>query len=734
MKLSINSKLLACLGIISTAGVVAGCSGNSDQKAMENPFLVESTLPYGAFPFDKLSIEHYKPAFAEAMRQQNAEIDAITNNPLEPNFENTIVALDNSGRLMNRVGSIFYNLLECDGTDEMLMLSQELQPVLSEHSLKISLNEKLFQRVEACWNKYKDDPEQLTTEQFRLLSDTYDSYKKAGATLQGEKRERWRVISNQLDSLSLVYGQNVQKATAAWTYQLNPDSTDLEGLPGFVVENLKANDYKLTLLAPSYSPFMKYSSRRDLREKLYKAYNTRCVGGEFDNTDVVRRIATLRQEKAELLDYKSYADYRIEDKMAKTPEAVYDLLNTLLNAYKKPAEKEVKEVADFAVNYEKKHGRTLEGGLMPWDFSYYSELLKTEKYDFNDALLKPYFPIEKVKEGVFGLATRLYGITFSKIDVPVYNPVAECFEVKDADGSYLGLLYTDFSPRETKRPGAWMTEFKGQWLDKDQDGNETDSRPHIQIIMSFSQPVGQPGDENYMPSLLTYDECSTFLHEFGHALHGLLTKCRYISQSGTNVRHDFVELPSQFNENFLRNREFLDTFAENYQTGEKIPQELIDRLQNAQNYLSAYMCVRQLSFGMLDMAYHTLGRSVINPRNNEIQATYPQLQDIERFESDAMASTQVMPRVPGAMMSTSFTHIFSGGYAAGYYGYKWAEVLDADAFSVFEKEGIFNKDTAKRFRHLLESGDTVAPYELYREFKGSDPSVEALMRRDGIIK
>ena len=733
MKLSINSKLLACVGIISTASIVAGCSGNSDQTAMENPFLVESTLPHGAFPFDKLSIEQYKPAFAEAMRQHNAEIDAITNNPLEPNFENTIEALDKSGRMLSKVSSIFYNLLECDGTDDMLALSQEMQPVLSEHSLQISLNEKLFKRVEACWNKYKNDPDALTTEQFRLLSDTYEGYRKAGATLEGEKRERWRVISNELDSLSLVYGQNVQKATGEWSYQLNPE-TDLVGLPGFVTENLKANDYKLTLLAPSYSPFMKYSARRDLREMLYKAYNSRCIGGEYDNTDVVRRIAALRQEKAELLDYTSYADYRIDDKMAKTPEAVYDLLNTLLNAYKKPAEKEVKEIADFAVKYEKEHGGKLEGGLMPWDFSYYSELLKTAKYDFNDALLKPYFPIEKVKEGVFGLATRLYGLSFKKIDVPVYNPAAECFEVNDADGSFIGLLYTDFTPRETKRPGAWMTEFKGQWLEKNADGTETDSRPHIQIVMSFSQPVGQPGDENYMPALLTYDECSTFLHEFGHALHGLLTKCRYSSQSGTNVKHDFVELPSQFNENFLRNREFLDTFAENYQTGEKIPQVLIDRLQKAQTYLSAYACVRQLSFGMLDMAYHTLGRSVINPRNAEVKASFPQLQDVERFERDAMASTQVMPIVDGCMMSTSFTHIFSGGYAAGYYGYKWAEVLDADAFSVFEKEGIFNKDTAKRFRKLLESGDTVAPDELYREFKGSDPTVEALMRRDGIIK
>lgn len=708
------------------ACALTGC--NTNKTDMENPFFVESTLPHGAFQFDKLKLEHYKPAMLEGISQHDAEIDAIVNNPEEPTFENTIVALDKSGKLLNQVASIFYNLLECDGTDEMQTLSIELQPIMSEHSLKVSLNEKLFERVKKVWEKENAAAEStLTVEQSRLLKDTYEGYVRSGATLEGEKRERWREISNQLDSLSLVFGQNVQKATAAWSYTLNPE-TDLAGLPGFVTEELKNNDYKLTLLAPSYGPFMKYSSRRDLREMAYRAYNTRCAGGEFDNTDAIRKIAALRQEKAELLDYNTFADFRISNTMAQTPDAVYDLLNQLLSAYKKPAEKEVKEVADFAAKYE---GKPLEGGLQPWDFSYYSELLKTEKYDFNDALIKPYLELENVKKGVFGLATRLYGVTFQKIDVPVYNDAAECFEVIDEDGSYLGLLNTDFLPRETKRPGAWMTAFKGQWME-----GEEDSRPHIQIVMSFTKAVGEPGNENYMPALLTYDEVSTFLHEFGHSLHGLLTKCRYAGQSGTSVKHDFVELPSQFNENFLRKREFLDTFAENYETGEKIPQEMIDKLQNAQTYHAAYACVRQLSFGLLDMAFHTLGTQKIQPRSREAELTvlYPGLSDVEKFEKDAMAMTLVLPNVEGTMMCTSFTHLFSGGYAAGYYGYKWAEVLDADAFSVFEKEGIFNKETAKRFRHLLESGDTVAPDELYRQFKGSDPTVEALMRRDGIIK
>ena len=403
--------------------------------------------------------------------------------------------------------------------------------------------------------------------------------------------------------------------------------------------------------------------------------------------------------------------------------AVNSLLNQLLKAYKQPALNDVKEVAALAAKDGVKN-------LMPWDFSYYSEKLKAEKYNVSDAQVKPYLSLEKVKKGVFGLAERLYGVTFHKIDVPVYNEAAECFEVLDADSSYLGLLYTDFFPREVKRPGAWMTEFKGQWREKD----GTDSRPHIQIVMSFSKPIGQPGDSTYVPALLTYDECTTFLHEFGHSLHGLLTKCTYKGQSGTNVAHDFVELPSQFNENFMREKEFLDTFAADYQTGEKIPQDLVDRIQDASNFQAAYACVRQLSFGMLDMQFHTLGKGNVGGNTNEIAARFPQLQNIEQFEADAMAPTQVLPRVDGSMMATSFTHIFSGGYAAGYYGYKWAEMLDADAFAVFQKEGLFNPETAKRFRHLLESGDTVDPAELYRQFKGADPDINALMRRDGIIK
>lgn len=708
----------------ATALSLSSCSNNQNNANMDNPFLVESTLPHGAMPFDQIKTEHYKPAFEEGFKQQNAEIDAIVNNPEEPTFENTIVALDHSGRILDRVAGVFYNLVECDGTDDMLALSEELQPLLSEHSLNISLNEKLFDRIQKVWDQYQTEEAKatLTGEQYRLLKKTYDGYVRSGATLKGEARERWREVSAQLDSLTLAYGQNVQKGTAAWSYQLNPD-TDLEGLPGFVSEALKENDYKLTLLATSYRPFMTYSSRRDLREMLYKAYNARCVGGEFDNTENIRKIATLRQESAELLGYNTFAQYRVENNMAHTPEAVNSLLNQLLDAYKQPALNDVKEVAALA----KKEG---VNDLQPWDFSYYSEKLKTEKFNVNDAQVKPYLSLDKVRAGVFGLAGKLYGVSFKKLDVPVYNPAAECFEVLDGDGTYLGLLYTDFYPRPEKRPGAWMTEFKGQWLEDD----GTDSRPHIQIVMSFSKAIGNPGEEGYVPALLTYDEATTFLHEFGHSLHGLLTKCTYGSLSGTSVSRDFVELPSQFNENFMGKKEFLDTFAENYETGEKIPQELIDRLHEASNFQAAYACVRQLSFGMLDMAFHSLGKGQQVGGSVEIDQRYPELQNVEAFEAKAMEPTQVLPRVDGAMMATSFTHIFSGGYAAGYYSYKWAEVLDADAFAVFEKEGLFNPETAKRFRHILESGNTIDPAELYRQFKGEDPDIKALMRRDGIIK
>ncbi len=713
---------------IIAAAALVGCH---NQESMNNPFLTEWTLPYGAIPFDQIKVEHYMPALQKGMEEEDNEINAIANNPETPTFENTIVALEHTGRLLNRVVGIFYNLMECNGTPEMLALAEQMQPLYSEHNLNIALNEKLFERVAYVWNDYNTRGfEGLSLEQQRLLKDRYESYLKAGATLKGEARDRWRSVSARLDSLTLAFGQNVQKATADWSYQLDPEKGDLEGLPEFAANAYRDNGYKLTLLATSYRPFMTYSSRRDLREMLYRAYNTRCSEGQYDNRENIREIALLRQEKADLLGFRSFADMRLTNTMAKTPEAVDNLLNTLLTAYKGAAVNDVNEVRALA----KKDGIET---LMPWDFSYYSEKLKSMKYNVSDALVKPYFSLEKVKAGVFGLATRLYGVTFDKIDVPVYHPDVECFRVLDSDSTFLGLLYTDFFPRETKRPGAWMTEFDGQYLDPK---TGKDHRPTIQIVMSFTKPVGNPGEPGYTPSLLTYDEVETFLHEFGHSLHGLLTKCTYPSQSGTNVARDFVELPSQFNENFLGKKEFLDTFATHWETGEAIPQELIDRLQEAGNFQAGYLCLRQLSFGMLDMAYHSLGRKTdaARPEVQDLEKKplerFPELEDVLAFEKASNAPTNLLPVVEGTMTSPTFTHIFSGGYAAGYYGYKWAEVLDADAFAVFEREGLSNPKTAQRFRHLLESGDTVDPAELYREFKGADPTVEALMRRDGIIK
>ena len=714
------------------AAMLTGCSKHEN---MNNPFFEDWTANHGAIPFDQIKTEHYKPAFMRGIEEEDQEIAAIADNAEAPTFENTIEALEYTGQLLQKVSGIFYNIVECDGTDEMLALAEELQPITSEHYLNISLNEKLFKRVQCVWDEYKaKDFAGLTTEQQRLLKNRYEGYLKAGATLQGEARKRWRDVSSELDSLSLAYGQNVQKATGEWSYKLDPE-TDLEGLPDFYRETLRENDYVLKLLAPSYRPFMQYSSRRDLRRMAYEAYNKRCTEGQYDNTDNCRRIALLRQEKADLLGFETFADMRLTNTMAKTPEAVNNLLSQLLEAYRPTALNDIAEIADYA-----KHDGI--DTLMPWDFSYYSEKLKTEKYNFNDAQIKPYFSLEKVKKGVFGLATNLYGVTFRKLDVPVYNDDVECFEVLDRDSSYLGLLYTDFFPRETKRPGAWMTEFRGQYKKTITNAagqtEEVEQRPIVQIVMSFSKHIGRPGDEGYTPSLLTYDEAETFLHEFGHSLHGLLTKCHYPSQAGTSVAHDFVELPSQFNENFLGKKEFLDTFAADWQTGEAIPQELIDRLHRAETYLAGYSCLRQLSFGMLDMKFHSLGaRNAAKPQVADIEKPgekYPQLDNIEQFEQEAMAPTKLMEHMEGTMMCTSFTHIFSGGYAAGYYGYKWAEVLDADAFAVFEREGLSNPETAKRFRHLLESGDTVDPSELYRQFKGDDPTIEALMRRDGIVK
>ncbi|MEG1573510.1 MAG: M3 family metallopeptidase [Bacteroidales bacterium] len=674
-----------------------------------NNLLLEFKTPHSTPPFEKIEFKDYKPTVIEAIKKHQAEIDAITSQKATPDFENTIVALDRSGRLLESVTSIFFNLLNAESNDQMIALSQELSPILSEHSNNISLNEDLFDRIKSVYDKKASLS--LTREQRTMLEDAYKSMQRKGANLKGEERERYRELTAKLDKLTLTYGQNLLKATNNFEMVLT-DEADLAGLPESVREGAmmraaqkEKEGYLFNLSYPSYVPFMKYSSRRDLREKLYRAYNSRSIGGEFDNSANVRGIVETRKDIAELLGFKDWASYVLDNRMAKNSERVYDLLDKLLAAYKPMAEKEIAEIREFAL---KSDGANIE--IMPWDWSYYSEKLKDAKYDLNDEMLKPYFELEKVKNGVFGLATRLYGLKFKKnTKIPIYHKDVEAFEVFDATDNYVGVLYTDYYPRDGKQGGAWMTSFKGQW----HEPNGTDSRPQISLVMNFSRPTKDK------PALLTYDEANTFLHEFGHSLHGLLSKCTYSSLSGTSVYRDFVELPSQIMENWLDEKEFLDTFAVHYETGERMPQELIEKIVATSQYHAGYFCLRQLTFCYLDMAWHTL------------QDTIPS--DISTFERNAMSHANVFPAVDGTGMSCQFGHIFDGGYSAGYYSYKWAEVLDADAFSLFKKNGIFDRKTADSFRiNILERGGSDDPMTLYKNFRGQEPTIDALMQRDGV--
>ena len=677
----------------------------------QNPLLSEFGGTFGTAPFDKIELADYKPAMVEGIKQHQAEVDAIINNPEAPTFENTIEAYEASGLLLNRVTSIFFNLLSADGDEAMMNLSQELMPMLTEHTNNLTLNEKLFERIKAVYEG--KDSLDLNREQLTLLEDTYKSMVRNGANLQGEEKEKYRQLTSKLDSLSLTFGQNQLKASNAFEMILTTED-ELVGLPESVRESAKMlaeakgkEGYLFNVSYPSFYPFMKYSANRELREQLYRAYNSIALGGEFDNTQNVLEQVAARKELANLLGYKDWATYVLDNRMAKTPEAVYELLDNLLEAYTPAAKKEVEVIKTYA---EKKEGKKVD--LMPWDWSYYSDAYKTENYDLNDEMLKPYFDLEKVKKGVFGLATTLYGLQFEKrSDIAVYNEEVEVYKVTDAEGKYMGILYTDFFPRETKQQGAWKTDFKKQWVEKD----GADSRPHILLVMNFTKPTKDK------PALLTFSEVGTFLHEFGHSLHGMLTKCTYASVSGTSVYRDFVELPSQIMENWLNEKEFLDTFAEHYETGEKIPAELIEKVEATSQFNAAYACLRQLSVGYLDMGWHTL------------QGEIPT--DMLKQEVASMAKATLLPVPDSTNMSTHFGHIFDGGYAAGYYGYKWAEVLDADAFALFKQNGIFDKKTADAFReNILEKGGSEEPMKLYIDFMGREPSIEAIMKRDGIIK
>lgn len=690
--------------------------------AATNPFFEYKKwkTPHGTYPFNEIHAEHYMPAFEEAMKRGLQEIDAITNNPSIPTFLNTIEAYEKSGEMLSIVAGCFYNLTSAETSDSLQQIEMELSPKLSEYSSSIRLNEKLFQRIKTVYDQR--DQLKLNKAQMKLLEDIYESFANNGANLSPEDKQKYRELTAKLSKLTLQYGQNVLKATNAWTMLITDESL-LSGLNEDTKGMLRANAEKkglegwlLNLKPTTTIPVMQDLDNRDIRRELYMANVGRCIGGEFDNTGIIVEIVNTRLALANLFDKKTYAEKSLYKTMAETPENVYNLLNQLRDAYMPAAQQEVREVEEYA----KAHG--FYAKLQPWDWSYYSKKLKQEKYAISDDDLRPYFELESVKKGVFGLAERLYGLQFKENkDIQVYHPEVTAYEVFDENGKFLAVYYADFHPRDGKRGGAWMNDFQPQYM-----VGKKDHRPHIVNVMNFTRPTADK------PALFTYDEVRTFLHEFGHALHGMLTRCQYAAQSGTNVPRDFVELPSQFNENFIDEKEFLDTFAKHYKTGESLPQELLDKMHASQTYHAAYSCVRQLSFGYLDMAWHTIEKPF------EVNETIGTIESVCRFSDDAMKQVQVLPTVPGTQMCTAFTHIFSGGYAAGYYSYKWSELLDADAFSVFKeaqkKSGtIFDKKTAKRFReNILEKGGTEKAMDLYKRFRGGEPTIDALLERDGI--
>ena len=674
-----------------------------------NPLLAESPLPFGAPVFDRIEEADYLPAFKEAIDRAKADIDAIVSNSEAPTFANTIEALEDAGADLDRTSNIFFNLTEACTSDTMDSIAEEVSPLLTQHSMSILFNEALFARVKAVWEQRASL--KLDTEQAKLLEETWKSFARHGANLPPEGKKRFAEISEELSLSTLKFGQNVLAATNAFTLHLT-DESELEGLPGFVRDlaaseaaTRKEEGWTFTLHQPSYGPFLKFSARRDLREKMWRAYNSKCIGGENDNTALIRKIVALRTEKAQLLGYPTYAAYALEERMAKTQQTVEAFLERLMEPSLPAARNDVAEIADYA----REKGFT--GELMPWDFSYWAEKYQKERYDLDDELLKPYFRLDAVQEAVFDLAGRLYGLQFKqRDDLPVYHPDVRVFEVTAESGRMMALLYLDYFPRESKRGGAWMTSFR----ELSCRGGE-EQRPFVSIVTNFTKPTAST------PSLLTFGEVTTLLHEFGHGLHGMLAEGRYKSLTGTNVVRDFVELPSQLMENWALEPEWLQTFARHWQTGEVIPQEYIDRIVAARNFLAGYAQVRQLQFGLTDMAWHSV--------------TGAPAEDPIDFEQETLRPTAVLPQVPGIVFSPSFNHIFSGGYAAGYYSYKWAEVLEADAFAFFKEKGIFSREAAERFRReLLSKGGSVDADVLYRNFRGRDPEPDALLRKLGLIK
>ena len=677
-----------------------------NEKARVNPFFEPYGTPHDTVPFDRIRLEDYEEAFMEGIRRDNEQIERTINNPAKPTFDNTIIDKDDQTEgyydLLDRVSTVFFNLLSAETNDEMDALAQKMQPILTQHANDVRLNERLFERVKYVHRHHR----RLTPEEKKLLETTYDGFVRSGALLSKEDKERLRQLTEEASVLALQFSQNLLKENKAFTLDIS-DEAQLDGLPQTAIDAAAdearqrgKQGWTFTLDAPSYSPFMTYSTQRELRRRLYMARNTVCTHpNDSNNLEICRRLVNLRREIAQLLGFRTYADYVLKNRMAGSVRNVYRLLGDLIDAYRPTAEKEMKAVQ-----------RMTRERLEPWDTGFYSHKLKLKKYNIDAEMLRPYFQLDKVIGGVFGLANRLYGITFKENkDIPVYHPDVKAYEVFDRDGSFLAVFYADFHPRKGKQGGAWMTQYQGQCINRKGEN----VRPHVSVVMNLTKPT----DEK--PALLTLGEVETFLHEFGHSLHGMFANTRFESLSGTNVLWDFVELPSQFMENYAVEKDFLRTFAFHYQTGEPLPDELIRRIVRSRNFMAATACLRQVSFGLLDMAYYTKKDAFTD--------------DIIPFEKHAWAKAIIGRQLPDTCMTVQFSHIMAGGYAAGYYSYKWAEVLDADAFAVFKRHGIFDQKTAQSFRdNILSKGGTENPMTLYKRFRGGEPTIDALLKRNGI--
>ena len=707
-----------------------------EETTRKNPFFEKYDTPHETVPFDKIRLEDFEEAFMEGIRRDNEQIEKTINNPAKPTFENTIINSDDDPEgyydLLERVSTVFFNMLSAETNDEMDALAQKMQPILTQHANDVRLNRKLFERIKAVHLHHR----RLTPEEQRLLDNCYEGYVRSGALLDDDGKERLRQLTEEASMLSLQFSQNLLKDTKAFELHIT-DEQQLDGLPQTAIDaasqaaqEQQKEGWLFTLDMPSYQPFMTYSTQRDLRRQMYMARNTLCMHDNTENNiDICKRLINLRREIAQLLGFKTFADYVMKNRMASKVKNVYRLLDSLTNAYKPTAQKEQEELKklfrkDFPTRGKKSPRSSASScneanptseapdKLQPWDQGYYAHKLKLKKFNLDAEMLRPYFELSQVIKGVFGLANRLYGITFQENkDIPVYHPDVKAYEVFDRDGSFLAVFYADFHPRKGKQGGAWMTEFQGQWIDR----KGVNVRPQVSVVMNLTKPTADK------PALLTLGEVETFLHEFGHSLHGIFANTRFESLSGTNVWWDFVELPSQFMENYAIEKEFLRTFAFHYQTGEPLPDELIRRIVKSRNFMAATACLRQVSFGLLDMAYYT--------RKDEFN------DDLIPFEKKAWAKARISNEKPkmDTCMTVQFSHIMAGGYAAGYYSYKWAEVLEADAFSVFKRRGIFNQKVAQSFRdNILSRGGTEHPMTLYKRFRGQEPTIDALLRRNGI--